>query len=249
MFQKENWVRYDDRMSCLRTILIAFALSLATVAPATAKDLQRGFEAAQRGDFATALREWRPLAEQGDAKAQHNLGLMYSNGDGVPKDPAEAVRWFRLAAEQGFAPAQFSLGVSFDTARGVAKDDVEAVRWWRLAAEQGHASAQYNLGNMFEEGRGVPQDNSKAVHWFRLAAKQGRLLVAMTNLGLMYAEGKGVSKDLIRAYMWSSLAADQGDQGALENREVIAKLMTAEQIAEAQQLMRDCVARHLMLCW
>ncbi len=57
-----------------------------------------GFAAYKRGDYATALREWRPLAEQGDADAQYNLGNIYKNGKGVPQDYAQAHMWFNLAA-------------------------------------------------------------------------------------------------------------------------------------------------------
>ena len=64
-------------------------------------DYQKGLTAAQSGDFATALREWTPLAKQGDAFAQFNLGLMYDNGQGVPQDYKTAVKWYKLAAEQG----------------------------------------------------------------------------------------------------------------------------------------------------
>ena len=63
-----------------------------------AQDFDKGLAAAQSGDFATALKEWRPLAEQGNAGAQHNLGVMYEGGQGVLQDNAEAVKWFRLAA-------------------------------------------------------------------------------------------------------------------------------------------------------
>ena len=73
-------------------------------------DFDAGLAAYERDDYATALREWRPLAEQGDADAQFGLGLMYHDGDGVPQDGAEAVRWFRLAAGQGDAHAQLFLG-------------------------------------------------------------------------------------------------------------------------------------------
>ena len=71
----------------------------------------------------------RQAAEQGYAYAQNNLGVMYANGRGVPKDDAEAVRWFRLAAEQGDAAAQYNLGLMYANGEGVPKDDAEAVRW------------------------------------------------------------------------------------------------------------------------
>jgi TPR repeat protein len=57
-------------------------------------DFQTGLEAYKRGDYATALKEWRPLAENGDAQAQFQLGVMYHNGEGVQKDDKEAVKWF-----------------------------------------------------------------------------------------------------------------------------------------------------------
>ena len=78
------------------TFAIATVLSLAFT-PLAAQDFQKGYDAAQAGDFATALQEWTPLAEAGDAQAQYNLGLMYKRGFGVLQDYAEAVRWYRLA--------------------------------------------------------------------------------------------------------------------------------------------------------
>ena len=129
-----------------------------------------GAAAYKRGDYATALREWRPLAEQGHAKAQYNLGNMYSKGRGVPQDNAEAVKWYRKAAEQGVVQAQNNLGNMYENGRGVPQDYAEALQWYRKAAEQEHASAQNNLGNMYKFGEGVPQDYAQAHMWFNLAA-------------------------------------------------------------------------------
>ena len=72
-------------------------------------DFEAGVDAIVRGDYDTALAEFRPLAEQGDAKAQFHLGLMYANGEGVPQDYQEAVKWYRRAAEQGRPSAQYNL--------------------------------------------------------------------------------------------------------------------------------------------
>ncbi len=71
--------------------------------PPAEADFNAGLAAYKQGDYATALREWNPLAKQGDANAQNNLGFMYYKGHGVPQDYAEAVKWFRKAAEQGNA--------------------------------------------------------------------------------------------------------------------------------------------------
>ncbi len=96
-------------------MVLAFLMTLSS--PVVAQDVEKGYAAAQAGDFATALQVWLPLAEQGEAFAQSNLGLMYERGQGVPQDYKEAVKWYRLAAEQGDAEAQFNLGIMYAMAR------------------------------------------------------------------------------------------------------------------------------------
>ena len=130
--------------------------------PVPAQTFDEAVAAYERGDFATALRGFRSYAEQGDASAQFNLGVMYDNGEGVPENDAEALRWFRLAAEQGEASTQFNLGVMYAIGEGVPENDAEALRWYRLAAEQGHALAQSNLGLMYAIGEGIPEDTVNA---------------------------------------------------------------------------------------
>ena len=90
------------------SILVGLCFTL--LAPAWA-DFQAGLDAVDRGDYDTALKEWRPLAEQGEADAQHNLGIMYHQGKGVPQDYAEAAKWYRLAADQGLEKAAKGLEV------------------------------------------------------------------------------------------------------------------------------------------
>jgi uncharacterized protein len=94
----------------------------------------------------------RPLAEQGDAKAQFNLGIMYDKGRGVPQDYATAASWWRKSAKQGFAIAQFKLGGLYYEGRGVPQDHATAVSWYRKSAEQGNASAQASLGITYAVG-------------------------------------------------------------------------------------------------
>ena len=84
------------------TLCLTLALLLGSAGMSFSADFEKGLTAAQKGDFATALREWTPLAKQGDTDAQFNLGIMYDNGQGVPQDDKIAVKWYRLAAEQGF---------------------------------------------------------------------------------------------------------------------------------------------------
>src|SRR6266487_1330356 len=115
----------------------------------------------------------RARAEQGDAKAEADLGSMYSQGKGVSQDYVEALRWYHKAADQGDAKAENSIALAYSQGQGVPQDYAEALRWYRKAADQGYAKAQYNLGNMYYYGRGVPQDRVEAERWYQKAAAQG----------------------------------------------------------------------------
>ena len=138
-----------------------------------AQEIDKGYESYNDGDYATALQEWKPLAEQGYAFAQYNLGILYEYGNGVPKDYAEAVKWYRLSAEQGYAISQYSLGLMYSNGYGVLKDKAEAVKWWRLSAEQGYVYAQGMLGIMYELGEGVLKDDITAHMWYNIASGNG----------------------------------------------------------------------------
>ena len=85
----------------LKAVLISLVLTTAFVAPVIAGPFEDALAADKRGDYSTAAQQYRPLAGEGDARAQHNLGFMYSTGHGVQQDFAEAARWYRKAAEQG----------------------------------------------------------------------------------------------------------------------------------------------------
>ena len=152
------------------------AVGLILAGPVLAQDWNKGLAAYNAGDYATALQEFRPFAEQGYANAQTMLGIMYDNGNGVLQDSAEAAKWYRLAAEQGDAGAQAMLGVMYDNGNGVLQDSAEAVKWYRLAAEQGNINAQYNLGLMYVYGNGALQDNVLAHMWWNIAGANGDAL-------------------------------------------------------------------------
>ena len=122
------------------------------------------------------------LAEQGDAKAQYNLGVMYRKGHGVPQNDAEAVKWYRKSAEQGDAHAQFNLGFMYNNGKGVPQNDAEAAKWYRKAAKQGDAEAksllkelesdaQSNLGVDTAAANKFHADTARANELFVEAAK------------------------------------------------------------------------------
>jgi TPR repeat protein len=155
----------------VRRTLLALAVSVVMTGGALAGPLEDGQAAYLRGDYATALRVWLPLAQRGNVVAQVNVGSIYDTGGrGVPSDLVEAVRWYHRAAEGGSATAQNNLGTMYFAGRGTLQDDAEAVRWWRNAAEQGLAAAQFNLGRSLANGRGVPQNFVEAYMWLSLAA-------------------------------------------------------------------------------
>lgn len=134
---------------------------------------EEGMAAYERGDYTTTVKEWRPLAEQGNATAQHHLAWLYLLGRGVPQDDQEAIRWFRKAAEQGDSDAQTNLGSLYLLGDRIPQDATEALKWLHAAASQGHPFAQTKLGIMYEDGHGVPQDRIQAYMWFSLAAAEG----------------------------------------------------------------------------
>jgi len=145
-------------------------------------------------------------------------------------------------AEQGNANAQNLVGEMYFLGKGVKQDYQEAAKWYRKAAEQGDANAQYNLGFMYENGQGVIQDRKEAAKWYRMAAEAG-YAYAQNNLGLLYENGQGVLKDDIMAYALFTLAAVQGSKEARNNRALLKTKMSQNQIAEAQRLSRQLLAK------
>ena len=133
------------------SVFLALVLALASRAM-LADEMQDGQAAYDRGDYAAALSLWRPLAEQGSARAQNNVGVLYENGKGVPQDVVEAVKWYRLAAEQGYAGAQNNLGLIYAIGRGgVPQDPLHAYMWFSLAA----ASLSGEVGKTVSQTRDV----------------------------------------------------------------------------------------------
>jgi len=127
------------------------------------------------------IADLRRKAEQGDATAQNNLGVLYYIGNGVPQDYGIARQWYESAAAQGLAPAQITLGHLYADGKGVPKDEKKGVEWIRKAAEQGDGIGQASLGDMYRDGRGVPQDNVLAYMWYSLAVADW--MSAEQNLG------------------------------------------------------------------
>jgi TPR repeat protein len=191
-------------MRQIKLLLVLLAVC-AVAAPAIAGQYEDANAALEIGDYALAAHLYRPLAEQGNAEAQYNLGAMYDGGRGVSQDHAMAMSWYRKAAAAGSARAQFLLGVVYD------------------------------IG-----GAGLPQDYETATSWFRKAADQGDS-GAQYVVGLRYGLGQGAPRDVVEAHKWLNLAASAPEPAApaREARDLLAKEMTAAQIADAQKRARE----------
>jgi TPR repeat protein len=152
---------------------------------------------------------------------------------------ALALKEITPLAKAGNADAQHLLGLMYYMGRGVQRDYKQAFAWHYKAAVQGKADAQYVIGAMYYTGNAVPQDQKLAVTWFRKAAEQGHP-DAQHALGLMYRyHVAGMPQDMVIAYMLWNLAAANGNRSATEQRAIIARQMTQEQIEEAQALSRN----------
>ena len=145
-------------------------------------------------NFSEAARWYLRLARQGDVRAQTTIGLMYSRGYGVTKDPQAAHRWWNFAAAQNDPGAQYNLGLSNAQGDGVAQDYERAVQWYSKAASRGHVQAQHNLGTLYHEGKGAERDPVRAYFWLKVAALQGDDV----SLESLKAVRQGMSADQVR---------------------------------------------------
>ena len=190
---------------CQSTVLAMLPLLLLSIA--WSADYATGQDAYNSGDYETALGEWQPLAEAGDANAQFGMGSLYGNGFGVALDDAQALKWYGLAADQGQTDAQCSLAVMYANGWGVPQSDEEAFKWYSLAAEQGVTAGQINVARMYESGFGVAQDK-------------------------------------VQGHKWFTIAVEMGENDATQNRDLIAQIMSAEEIAESDRLKNEWMASH-----
>jgi TPR repeat protein len=157
----------------MKKFILAMVIALGWQQAAMA-GFAEGATAYNSKNYAVALKEIRPLAQAGNADAEHLLGLMYYMGRGVPQDYKQALEWHRKAALKGKADAQYVVGAMYYTGNAVIQDHKQAVAWFRKAAEQGHPDAQQVLGLMYRYHiGGMPQDNVIAYMLWNLAAANG----------------------------------------------------------------------------
>jgi TPR repeat protein len=173
-------------------------------------------------------------------QADDFMTMLRSYTDPIGAGVSVAVQSVLPSAEGGLGTIESLIGDAYYYGHGVSRDYTEAARWYRRAAENSNVMAQSTLGDIYYYGRGVPQDFVEAGRWWQLAAERG-MAVAQLNLGVMYANGDGVSQDYVKSYIYTNLAAAHLPPGqdrdiAVKNREIVSKLMSPAQIAEAQRL-------------
>ena len=154
-----------------RILLAASLLMFATWA--AAGEFQKGWNAYNSADYATALTEWQALADSGDVNASYGMGLLYGNGFGVDMNDDLALKYYGLAAEKGHAEAQFNLAVMHQNGWGVPQSDETANKWYAMAAEQGITAAQIAIGRFYSLDFLDSYDPITAYMWFSLAEKLG----------------------------------------------------------------------------
>ena len=142
-------------------LVLSTCLAALVAAPACAADFYTGYLAAEAGDWPAALKEWVPLAAEGNAGAQSNLGQMYARGIGVPEDHALAAKYHALAAEQGVEPSMFYMAVALGAGDGVEPDPVQSWKWALLCQKMGDPDVaelmQYLQNNVNAEQRAQAQ--------------------------------------------------------------------------------------------
>jgi TPR repeat protein len=154
-----------------KAAVAALVPALGLAGSVAAGSFEDGTAAARLGDYDTAMRLIRPLADRGDSHAQSFLAHLYWVI--IPPDYAAAASWYRKAAEQGDAFAQERLGYQYANGLGVTQDYAAAASWYRKAAGQGQTNAQASLGFQYANGLGVPKDYVTAHMWFSLASASG----------------------------------------------------------------------------
>ena len=208
---------------------------------------EAGLSALDRAHYATAMRAWLELANEGAAEAQNNVGHLYEQGFGVSQNYATAMKWYRLAADQDLAEAQHNMGMLYYHGYGTAKNERVAIKWFKRAAQQGLADSEYMVGLAYHQGKGVPLDYELAKYWFLKSAKQsyanGQFMLAF-----MFQAGDGGDSEPAKALVWSELARRNGKADASDISDLSKLLVADEEIPKAITYADECVKTNYEKC-
>jgi uncharacterized protein len=175
-------MRIQRSWSCFLTFIL-----MSLVPFPVFSDFETATRAFQNKDYPKALAEWKKLSEKGNIRSQVNLGWMYANGLGTPRDTVEAIKWYREAADKGSAEAKFNLGLLYLSGSGVTQNDLEAKNLFLQAAEKGLPEAQEKLGTIFFGEKNY----TEASKWHEKLVSKPGFMEAKYQLGLMHFMGLG----------------------------------------------------------
>ncbi|WP_120497232.1 tetratricopeptide repeat protein [Kiloniella sp. EL199] len=201
-----------NRQFNLRLSFNAFMLcTLLLITPqiSDAGDYENGIAAYRAGDYDKAIKLLSSAGNQGNAKAQYYLSVLYEGGSGIDKDMNASLRWLKRAAEGGMVEAQRNLGTFFHDGIDDPDDDIDqAIYWYQRAASQGDLTGQLRLGILLDREKDTAFDHREAIRWYLLAARQG-VAQAQYNLGVMHSQGRGTPINPDKALNWFFKAAKQ----------------------------------------
>ncbi len=177
-------------------------------------------QAQAQADLTPQQKDVAQKAIGGDAQAQSDVGMMYYNGDGLPRSDAQALEWFRMSATQGNPAGEYNLGLMYLNGRGVAIDNTQAVKWLTQSALHGQSDAQLMLGLIDSAGvDGAVRDEATSVAWVKIAAQAGNpqaqaFLDLMTPSLNLNSDLQVSSDDLAKTLHEKVQQALAGDSGA-----------------------------------
>lgn len=185
---------------------------------------------------AERIKKVEELATQGHQYAQAQLTAFYALGIGTEVNMAKVAEWTLKLAEGGVVYSQYQIGAMYLAGGGVERNEAEGMKWIKKAAIQGQSAAQYLMGDACLSGVGADKSPEQAVNWYRKSAAQSYIL-AFAALAKCHANGLVVDQDLVIAYQYYDIAFARGSiKEAGEERDLLAKKMTDEQIAKARAM-------------
>jgi hypothetical protein len=173
--------------------ILTFAIS------ANANEFSDGMKAYRSGDYALARSKLLPLAKAGHTRAMNNMGLIFKNGLGVPKDLNQSFKYFLQSSQQGFSLAQYNLAGMYQKGLGTKRSPEKAIEWMRKAADNKFARAQLVLGIWYERGFGVPRDPIDSLMWYFIAQGNSKGKFRKTVEKRLFKLKKALSDDQIKA--------------------------------------------------
>ncbi len=208
-------------MTIFRALLLAAILAAGHPAAAAEDDpsVETGsaadaYDAFLNGRYEDAIAIWLPLASEGDATAQFNIGVMYANGLGVDRDMKSAMDWWTRAARQLHVRAAHNLALAMlagePKANGTAvqPDYPGILRFLKIGADAGYPNSEYTLAKLYQEGVGVEKDPRRAAELFLSASIKG-FAKAQYNLGKVYRDGEGMPQSESLSLFWFIEAAER----------------------------------------